>query len=102
MEKLTKDLIKFARLYSMDYKNPQSLYTLYVTICKVNKNHHHSVVIPAIKAMNEKGYRAFIDYIHENGDFDDVWLFDIYRNAPDEECCVTVEEFDAEDLSFIK
>lgn len=102
MEKITKDLIRFARIYSMDFNNKQSLETLYFTLVKMNRNHHHSVVIPAVKAMSEKGYRAFIDYIQENGDFDDIWLFDIYRNAPDEECCVTVEEFSAEDLAFIK
>ncbi|MBQ8444345.1 MAG: hypothetical protein IJX25_03235 [Clostridia bacterium] len=110
MENFKKNLIKFARLYSMDFSSPESLQTLYNVLIRENKRHHNSDIIPAIKAMSEKAYRNFIDYIQTNGYFEDVWLFDIYRNAPDEEAkpildkeySISVEEFNEEDLSFIK
>lgn len=109
MKNVSKELVRFVEIYSKDYQNEESLATLLRVLYKVNRNHHHSVVLPAIHAMSETAYEAFRQYLYQNGCFDEVWIFDIYREAPienqevsEENQEVVVEEFDEEDLSFIK
>ncbi|MBQ8909104.1 MAG: hypothetical protein IJY90_02310 [Clostridia bacterium] len=103
------NLIKVVEFYSQDVSD-EKIQALYSVLVNENKKWHNSVIYPAIKALSDEVYEKLVDHMRSLRDTDHMWLFDIYRNAPemDENAEkepkheVTVEEFTAEDLSFIK